>query len=265
MRIALCIEYDGASYSGWQRQSHRLCVQECVETAIEKVSEKHHDITCAGRTDAGVHATYQVVHFDTDVVRPLTAWTRGLNSNLPDTVCVRWAKEMNDDFHARFSATARRYRYIIFNDELRPGILKGGVSHVYYPLNAELMNQAAQCLVGEHDFTSFRAANCQSKTPFRTVKKIHVYRQGKYIIMDVEANAFLHHMVRNFIGTLMVVGRELEPVSWVEHVLKLKNRVEAGITAKPNGLYLIDVEYPAHFELPKSDLGPLFLQSYSAS
>jgi len=259
MRIALCVEYDGASYSGWQRQSHVIGVQECVENAIEKVALSPHHITCAGRTDAGVHATYQVVHFDTDVHRPIKAWTRGLNSNLPDTVSVRWAKQMDDDFHARFSATARRYRYIIYNDELRPGILKGGVSHVYYPLNAELMNTAAQYLKGKHDFSSFRAANCQAKTAIRTVRSIDLYRKGKYIIMDVEANAFLHHMVRNFIGTLMVVGRELQKPEWVQEVLELKNRKKAGMTAKPNGLYLIDVEYPDQFELPKSDLGPLFL------
>jgi len=259
MRIALCIEYNGANYSGWQRQQGTLCVQECVEDALEKISLTPIQVTCAGRTDAGVHATYQIIHFDTDVSRPIKAWTRGMNTHLPHDVAVKWAAFVDDEFHARFSATSRRYRYIIYNDPLRPAILNGGLTHVYYPLNADLMNKAAQYLAGQHDFSSFRAANCQAKTAIRTIEKIQVFRLGKHIIMDVKANAFLHHMVRNIIGSLIVVGRELEPVSWLNQVLQLRDRTKAAMTAKPNGLYLIEVDYPAQFDLPNSELGPLFL------
>lgn len=260
-RYALCIEYNGAAYSGWQRQKAVASVQQHVEEAIAKIALEPIPITCAGRTDAGVHGTYQIVHFDTAVKRPMKAWIRGVNTHLPADIAVKWGQAVSDDFHARFSATARRYRYIIYNSPLRAAILNAGLTHFYYPLNAELMHQAAQCLVGEHDFSSFRAANCQSHSPVRTLLAISVTRIGEYIVIDVKANAFLHHMVRNITGTLMKVGMQEQPVSWVGELLALKDRKAAGMTAKPNGLYLIDVDYPSQFNLPKSQLGPLFLPS----
>lgn len=258
-KIALGIEYDGSRFSGWQRQDHVLCVQQSIEEAIAKIAQHKISITCAGRTDAGVHATYQVVHFESPVDRPMRAWTMGINSNVPKSIAVRWGKEVPNEFDARFSATARKYRYIIYNHALRPGILNGGLTHEYNQINAEWMHQAAQALVGEHDFTSFRAAHCQSNTPVRCVHHIKVVRMGAYVVVEVKANAFLHHMVRNFVGSLITVGRGLEPVEWIQQLLAMKDRAKASMTAKPNGLYLVDVDYPAEYELPKSSQGPLFL------
>ncbi|TCI01633.1 tRNA pseudouridine(38-40) synthase TruA [Corallincola luteus] len=259
MRLALGIEYDGAKYSGWQRQSHALGVQQKLEEAIGSIANEPIELVCAGRTDAGVHATGQVVHFDTSAERDMGAWTLGVNSKLPDDIAVTWGKLVSDDFHARFTAFARRYRYIIFNERLRPGILRRGVSHYHMPLDAAAMHIAAQCLVGEHDFTSFRAVHCQSNSPMRSLSHITVQRRGSYIIVDVKANAFLHHMVRNIVGSLIVVGEGEAPTTWIADVLAAKDRCQAGATAKPNGLYLVDVSYPDEWDLPKTPMGPLFL------
>jgi tRNA pseudouridine38-40 synthase len=258
-RIALGIEYDGASVFGWQRQREVPSVQEYLEKALSKVANQPIQVQCAGRTDAGVHATGQVVHFDCDVPRAERAWTLGVNANLPDSIAVTWAQDVDDNFHARFSATHRRYRYIIHNSKMRPAILNHGVTHVHKPLDAAKMHEAAQALLGEHDFTSFRASLCQSKTPFRNVTNVSVYRQGRYVVIDIKANAFLHHMVRNITGCLMDIGLHKHQPIWLKELLDLKERAKASATAKAAGLYLVDVDYPEQFNIPKTPLGPLFL------
>ncbi len=258
-RIALGIEYDGAKYSGWQRQANANSVQAELERALSKVANQPMTVICAGRTDAGVHATGQVVHFDSPVSRPMRSWTMGVNTNLPHDVAVRWAQPVSDDFHARFSAHSRRYRYIIYNHPFRPAILHKGVTHCYTQLDHQKMHDAAQCLVGENDFSAFRASLCQAKSPIRHMKHIEVTRKGDYIMIDVQANAFVHHMVRNIAGSLMVIGAGEQPVSWMETLLRNKDRTKSGMTAKPNGLYLVNVGYPEPFDLPKTELGPVFI------
>ncbi|ABV86942.1 tRNA pseudouridine(38-40) synthase TruA [Shewanella pealeana] len=259
MRVALGIEYDGSQYFGWQRQAEVDTVQERLEKALSIVANEPIAVHCAGRTDAGVHATGQVVHFETNAIRKETAWTLGVNVNLPDNIAVRWVKVVDDEFHARFTATARRYRYMIYNHQLRPGILRSGVSHYPGDIDESKMHQAAQYLLGEQDFTSFRAVHCQSNTPFRCVHEVNVTRQGMYICVDIKANAFLHHMVRNIVGSLLEVGLGNQSVEWIEQLLALKDRNKAAATAKPNGLYLVDVTYPESYQLPKLSLGPLFM------
>ncbi len=259
MRIALGVEYDGSGFYGWQRQQEVDSVQAQLEKALSIVANEPIELQCAGRTDAGVHATGQVVHFDTNAIRKEGAWTMGVNANLPDGIAVRWARQVDDEFHARFSATARRYRYIIYNHNFRPGIHRHGVSHYHGVIDEKRMNMAAQALIGEQDFTSFRAIQCQSKTPFRNVHKVSVTRQGMYIIVDIQANAFLHHMVRNIVGSLLEIGLGNQPLDWMRTLLDMKDRSKAAATAKPHGLYLVDVTYPQEFELPKLAMGPLFL------
>ena len=258
-RYALGIEYDGAAVYGWQRQNRVPTVQEYLENALSKVANTTINVQCAGRTDAGVHATGQVVHFDCAEHRPERAWTMGVNTNLPDSIAVTWAKQVDSEFHARFSASHRRYRYIIYNSPLRPAILGKGVTHCYKPLDADRMHEAAQALLGEQDFSAFRAAHCQSKTPFRNVTDVKVTRQGQYVILEIQANAFLHHMVRNIAGSLIEIGAQEQPVNWIATLLQSKDRTMAAATAKPHGLYLVDVTYPAQFDLPERPLGPLFL------
>lgn len=260
MRLALGIEYNGASYYGWQRQQTVISVQQKVEEALTAIANEPIKAVCAGRTDAGVHATCQVVHFDTNSQRPDRAWTIGLNRFLPDSIAVKWVKTVNEDFHARFSATARRYRYIIYNHRLRNSILAKGVTHIHTgELDHQLMHQGAQHLVGRHDFSAFRAVNCQANTPVRQMSHIDVSRFGDYIMIDVQANAFLHHMVRNITGSLVKVGNKEHPPLWMKTLLQGKDRTKAAATAKPNGLYLVHVTYPDHFDLPSTPFGPLFL------
>lgn len=258
-RIALGIEYTGTAYKGWQRQSNVDSVQAHIEAALGKMLLNKTPVICAGRTDAGVHATAQTVHFDTELKRPIKAYTRGLNTLLPKDIAVTWAVAVNNKFHARFSAYARRYRYVIYNHRLRSGVFGNGVTHIYKLLDENLMHEAAQCLVGEQDFTSFRASLCQSKTPHRKMYSISVHRIQNYVVVDVRANAFLHHMVRNIVGSLVKVGAGEAPVEWMAQVLKAKDRTQAAATALPNGLYLVDVDYPEEYAIPKTDLGPLFL------
>jgi len=259
MRYALGVEYDGKNYCGWQRQKNVVGVQQVVEQALSKIADEPIEVVCAGRTDTGVNATNQVIHFETDKIRKDVAWTLGVNTHLPADVAIKWVKVVNDDFHARFSATARRYRYIIHNCRLRSAILSSGISFCHFPLNEKLMHQAAQTLVGRHDYTSFRTVHCQSHSPVRTISACDVSRQGDYVIIDVKANAFLHHMVRNIAGSLMRVGQELESTSWIKEVLEARNRCVAGMTAASAGLYFVDVDYPENFDIPKKPLGPLFL------
>ncbi|OSN02141.1 MULTISPECIES: tRNA pseudouridine(38-40) synthase TruA [Lonsdalea] len=259
LKIALGIEYDGSRYYGYQRQAEVDSIQQCLEAALSQVADEPITVFCAGRTDAGVHATGQVVHFTTHAVRKDAAWTMGVNTHLPPDIAVRWVKTVDDEFHARFSATARRYRYLIYNHRYRPAILSHGVTHFYHPLDAERMERAGQCLLGENDFTSFRAVQCQSRTPWRNVKHLKVMRRGAYIVVDIKANAFVHHMVRNIVGSLMEIGCGNQPESWMAKLLAAKDRKLAAATAKAEGLYLVDVDYPESFGLPSVPIGPLFL------
>lgn len=251
MKIAIGVEYSGISYSGWQRQKHTIGVQQHVEKAISKVADRLVTIHCAGRTDAGVHALHQVIHFETDIDRGSYSWVMGGNSNLPDDIGLLWAKVVDDSFHARFSAIGRNYRYIIFNRQARPSINSGYVCWEYRKLDVQPMSEAAAYLIGKHDFSSFRAQGCQAKTPVREVTRLTVQRVGEYIIIDVAANAFLQHMVRNIAGVLIEVGQGSREPSWVAEVLEARNRDVAGITARPDGLYLTEIDYPERYAIPK--------------
>jgi tRNA pseudouridine38-40 synthase len=251
MKIAIGVEYCGTSYSGWQRQKHAIGVQQHVEKALSKVADKPITIHCAGRTDTGVHALHQVIHFEADIDRGSRSWVMGGNSNLPGDIGLLWAKTVDDAFHARFSATGRHYRYIIFNRQTRPSVNFGYVSWEYRKLDEGAMSEAAALLVGKHDFSSFRAQGCQSKTPVREVTQLQVQRIGEYIIIDISANAFLQHMVRNIAGVLIEIGQGIREPSWASEVLDARNRGLAGITARPDGLYLTEIDYPEIFAIPK--------------
>lgn len=259
MRVALGLEYDGSRYHGWQSQEGLTTVQQMVERALSNVGDTPISVFCAGRTDTGVHATNQVLHFDCDNIRQIRAWIHGANSFLPKDIAIKWGKEVSDDFHARFTATARRYRYIIANQSIRPALLRGQVTWQYRFLDQKLMQEAAQILVGEHDFTSFRSTECNSKTPVRQMHRLNVYRRGDMVVIDLTANAFLHHMVRNIAGVLMAVGSEKYPVEWVTSVLEAKDRRLGAETAPPYGLYLVAIQYPLEHQIPVSPTGPLFL------
>lgn len=251
MRIALGIEYDGRPYCGWQYQDHSPSVQVVVEQALSKVAAQPIRVICAGRTDTGVHAAEQVVHFDTDAQREDKAWVKGSNANLPTSVRVLWARNVSDNFHARFSAVRRRYRYVIFNRNVRPAFLAGRVAFDYRLLDEARMQEAAWYLLGEHDFNAYRAVACQARSPIRTVYRLDVARRDELILIDIEANAFLHHMVRNIAGVLMAIGAgEQEPV-WAKQVLHGRDRCLGGVTGPPDGLYLMEVVYPDEFGLPQ--------------
>lgn len=249
-RIALGIEYDGSAFAGWQVQTHAVTVQSVVEQALAAVADHAVAVTAAGRTDTGVHATLQVAHFDTAAERTGRAWVLGANTNLRPEISVLWAEAVPPEFHARFSARARSYCYVIRNGSQRPALDRDRVCWVRQPLDAELMHAAAQALVGSHDFTSFRAAECQSRSPVRNVESMGVWREGDLVKIAVTANAFLHHMVRNIAGTLIAVGRGKESAQWVADVLEAKDRRAGGVTAPPQGLYLVGVRYPPEFTLP---------------
>ncbi len=250
MRIALGLEYDGSAFRGWQSQAQAVGIQSLVEAALADVADHPVEVMAAGRTDAGVHALMQVVHFDTTATRSERAWVLGATSNLPKQVTVLWARAVSDAFHARYSAQARSYRYYILNRPLRPAIGAEFVSWVREPLNEVAMHRAAQSLLGEHDFTSFRAAQCQSRTPMRRVYEVEVRRFGAVLEVAITANAFLHHMVRNIAGVLIAIGTGERPVNWAREVLEARDRTVGGITAPPGGLYLTGVRYAAGLELP---------------
>lgn len=251
MRIALGVEYDGGAFRGWQRQQPGVrTIQECLERAIARVADQPIETVCAGRTDAGVHAWGQVVHFDTSAERPPRAWILGCNSYLPDDVSVTWARAMPVTFHARFSALARRYRYQILNRPSRSALLGRRWTWVYRPLALAPMQQAARAFLGEHDFSSFRAAECQAKSPVRRVEQILLWQQGEAIVLEIEANAFLHHMVRNIVGVLLAIGSGERPVAWAGEVLAARDRRCAGVTAPPQGLCLLQVRYNSAFPVP---------------
>jgi tRNA pseudouridine38-40 synthase len=252
-RFAAAVEYHGAAYCGWQRQdnSGKPSVQSEVEKAFSYVADQPVKVQCAGRTDAGVHAFRQVVHFDVSCERPTKAWVLGANTRLPGDIRVHWARQVSHEFHARFSALSRTYRYFILPSVVRPAIGGGILTWTAGPLDVEAMHNSAQCLVGEHDFSSFRGASCQSRTPFRFVENISVVGSAGLVVMEVRANAFLHHMVRNIAGVLMEVGKAEQPEEWVHAVLQAKDRTCAAMTAPPNGLYLTRVQYPDSFGLPE--------------
>ena len=260
MRIALGIEYEGSNYAGFQRQTTLKTVQGELERALSIIADEPIQLQCAGRTDAGVNATGQVVHFDVTKERPDRGWVMGTNGNLPNDIAVTWAKHVDDSFHARFSAKARRYRYIIQNTINRPGILCKGVSIYQGNFDVELMQDAANYIIGEHDFSSFRAAEDESRTSMRCVHFVKVTRFGQYIVFDIAANAFLMHMVRNIVGSLLTVGNKTNSVQWFKDMFDDKDRQKAGPTAKPYGLYLVDVSYPNEFNLPKREcIGPIWM------
>ena len=250
MRIALGIEYDGTAYNGWQRQKTGLGVQQRLEEALAIVADHPVEVTCAGRTDTGVHATGQVVHFDTNSTRDDRGWLLGANSNLPDDISVTWAQQVRDDFHARFSAIGRNYRYRILNRLERSAIHRHWAWWIYQELDSELMHTAAQQLLGEHDFSAFRAAGCRANTADRNISHIAVTRDGDWITLTVSANAFLQHMVRNITGTLVAIGLGEQSVDWLAEVLASGDRKQGGIAAPPHGLTLVSVDYPDDFGLP---------------
>ena len=260
MRIALGIEYDGSQFCGWQMQSHGTrTVQESVEKALSLVADEPIQVICAGRTDTGVHATGQVVHFETSVERPEKAWVLGVNTHLPDDVASVWARSVDDDFSARFTATARQYRYVIFNRKARTAVLHNKICWRYGEIDENLMHQAAQVLIGGHDFSSFRSSACQAKHAQRSVHFINVHRKGDFIYIDIKANAFLHHMVRNIVGSLIMIGQKEKPVDWMAELISVQDRTQAGPTASAEGLYLVKVTYPEQYGFPaKIDL-PEFL------
>jgi tRNA pseudouridine38-40 synthase len=250
LRIALGLEYDGAAFCGWQTQPDGCAVQDALERALSEVAGKNDETVCAGRTDAGVHALAQVVHFDVDVERPPSAWIRGGNALLPDAIAVNWARAVNPDFHARFSATGRRYVYWLLNRAQRPGLLRGRVGWFYRHLDERAMQQAAQCLIGSHDFSAFRAAECQAKTPVKSLRQLEICRHGDLIRFEFAADAFLQHMVRNIVGSLVYVGSGRQPAAWIGEVLGSRDRNRAAPTFAASGLYLAAVEYDASWALP---------------
>jgi len=253
MRIALGIEYDGTRFSGWQRQAHAINIQDHVEQALSKVADQPIQVICAGRTDAGVHATAQVVHFDTGAERALRSWVFGTNSNLPSDIAVQWAQPVADDFHARFSARRRAYRFVILNRPVRPSFLLNRVLWDFRQLDAAKMADGARHLVGQHDFSSFRGIQCQARHAVREIYHLSVRRDGQLLYIDVEANAFLHHMVRNIVGVLLEVGVGRQPAEWVREVLRQRDRnSHRGTTVPPHGLYLTRVDYPAEWGIPSS-------------
>jgi tRNA pseudouridine38-40 synthase len=250
MRIALVLEYDGSNFCGWQSQRTGGSVQDAVEAALSEIACSDIRVVTAGRTDAGVHAAYQVLHFDTPAERPMTAWVRGANALLPGGIAVLWASEISDDFHARYSATERCYLYLLLNHPIRPGLHGGKIGWFHQTLDLEPMRAAAQILLGEHDFSAFRAAECQAKSPVRNLTKLEVTRLGDIIVFEFRADAFLHHMVRNIVGCLVYVGKGKYAPEWIAALLKSGKRSDAAPTFSAMGLYLAGVSYDAKWKLP---------------
>jgi tRNA pseudouridine38-40 synthase len=252
MRIALGIEYDGSAFHGWQIQPGGGTVQDALQAALQQIAGVEINVVCAGRTDAGVHAMGQVVHFDTQVNRPLSAWVRGANAFLPASVAVCWARAVPEDFHARFSAHGRRYRYFLINRAQRLGVWQGRAAWYHHPLDGEAMQLAASLLLGKHDFSAFRAAQCQANSPVRTLRRAEVRRSGEVLIFDFEADAFLHHMVRNLVGSLVYVGQGKHSPEWAGELLLARDRRLAAPTFAATGLYLVGVDYAPSWGLPET-------------
>ncbi|HKX37279.1 MAG TPA: tRNA pseudouridine(38-40) synthase TruA [Burkholderiales bacterium] len=249
--MALGIEYDGSGFLGWQTQPGGGTVQDALEAALSAIADAPVSVTCAGRTDRGVHAKGQVVHFDTAASRPSGAWVRGANAHLPDAVAVLWSSEVDPAFHARYSAISRTYRYELLNRPVRPAIAARYAGWFHAPLDLQAMREAAAVLVGEHDFSAFRSAECQAKSPVRTIQALALERAGERIIFVIRANAFLHHMVRNIVGTLVYAGRDRRPAQWVKEILESRERARAAPTFAPEGLYLEAVEYETKWGIPR--------------
>ena len=245
MRYVMGVEYDGTNYYGFQSQDNPQLetIQQKLEEAISSVADHNISIIPAGRTDAGVHATNQVIHFDTDAIREDHAWLMGVNTNLPKDISVKWINRVADDFHARYSAKYRKYQYFIFNSPVRSALWHQKATVIYTSLDEKKMHVAAQSFIGEHDFTSFRSAQCQSKTAMRNIHHIKIERMGLFVLVEIQANAFLHHMVRNIVGVLLEIGAGKKDIKWAKEVLEIKNRKYAGVTAPPDGLYLVEVGY----------------------
>ena len=252
MRIALAVEYNGATFCGWQSQTNQCGVQDFVEKAIAKIAEHSIRIHAAGRTDTGVHAMMQVIHFDTEVSRPNTAWVRGVNAFLPASVRVLWAKQVSDEFHARFSARQRSYQYCLVNQATAPAINADKAGWYHLPLDVSAMQEAIGYLQGEHDFSAFRASECQANSPVRTLNTAIIKTHGDYIVFNFSANAFLQHQVRNMVGALIYVGNSKYPPLFIKQLLERKNRTLSPPTFSPNGLYLVGVEYDKKFDLPNT-------------
>ncbi len=260
-KIACRVEYDGSRYCGWQAQAQPgvETVQGQLEKALEAVAATPFRVHCAGRTDTGVHGHEQIIHFESPVARSSKSWVLGSNANLPYDIRLHWAVPVAQSFHARFSAQSRRYRYIIANTPVRPALLQAKVTWQRVKLDAQRMHSAAQYLLGEQDFSAFRAASCQSLTPMRNVHSVEVSRRGELLVIDIKANAFLHHMVRNIAGSLMAVGTGSRPPEWIAQLMHGRDRTLAAETAAADGLYLVRVEYPPEYVLPQSSLGPIIL------
>lgn len=259
-RLVLGVQYDGSGWQGWQTQPSGNTVQDALERALFEFCGKDVKVVCAGRTDAGVHGIEQVVHFDTDLDRAAYSWINGVNAFLPNSVAVQWAKELlldqasEDNFHARFSARARTYHYVLYNSKIRSPMWSGRAGWVFRPLNVDLMREAAEKLLGEHDFSAFRASGCQAKTPIKHMYEINIRQQGELIVFTLRASAFLHHMVRNIVGSLLFVGTERRPPDWMAQVLESRDRSIAAPTFMPDGLYLAKIDYEEKWGLPQSDL-----------
>lgn len=250
VRLALGISYNGQAYDGWQSQPSGRTVQDHLEAALERFATQPVSTVCAGRTDAGVHGVMQVVHFDTEVRREEFSWVRGTNTFLPPDIAVQWARPVPETFHARNSAKARRYAYVLLESPVRPSVEAGRVGWVFRPLDLRAMEEAAAYLVGEHDFTSFRASSCQAKTPVKTMDAVRISRRGPYWRFEFRANAFLHHMIRNIMGCLVFVGQGSHPPGWMREVLAARSRDVAAPTFSPDGLYFLGPEYDAAWGLP---------------
>lgn len=264
-RIVLGVQYDGTPWQGWQTQPSGKTVQDRLELALQKFTQGPVATTCAGRTDSGVHALEQVVHFDTHLSREIFSWVRGLNAFLPPSIAVRWAHELpivaggeeRDNFHARFSASARTYHYLLYNNPVRSPLLEGKAGWVFRPLELDLMRQAAAHLIGTHDFSAFRAIECQAKSPVRSMDQIGIERRGDLIVFTLRANAFLHHMVRNIVGSLIYTGHGSKPPHWIAELLQQRDRSRAAPTFMPDGLYLAQVAYDQKWQLPQQPAGLL--------
>lgn len=250
MRVALGLEYDGSGFHGWQSQPDVPNIQDELQTALSSIADEPVSVLAAGRTDTGVHALEQVVHFDTGSDRPVHAWVRGVNALLPQSIAVLWAHQVPDGFHARFSAQARSYHYRLLNRPVRSAVLHGRVGWFHAPLDLERMREAAACLLGEHDFSAFRSSECQAKTPVKTLSRATIEQHGDTFIFEFTADAFLHHMVRNMIGSLVYVGKGKYPPAWLNDVLEGRDRTRAAPTFSPCGLYLQRILYDPEWGLP---------------
>ncbi|TSA12707.1 MAG: tRNA pseudouridine(38-40) synthase TruA [Betaproteobacteria bacterium] len=255
MKIAIGIEYDGSHFHGWQSQPSGDTVQDLVERALGSIAGEPVRLSAAGRTDAGVHALAQVAHFETASVRPNSAWVRGVNAMLPQAVAVQWAAQVSDDFHARYSAVSRTYRYVLSTSPVRPALHHGRIGWFHLPLNLNAMRSAIVCLEGEHDFSAFRSSECQAKSPVRILRSWNIERRGGYLFFEFNANGFLHHMVRNIVGCLVYVGKGRHPPGWLTEVLASRDRRKAAPTFSPDGLYFSAVEYAPGWKLPTFELG----------